>query len=56
MKVVVWLYVLNLECYGKNFRYDEFDLCASKKNAIFGTLMLGVFGVVFVVFLLCWFM
>ena len=55
-KVVARSYALNPERYGKNFRYDESDLCASKKNAILGTLTLGAFGAAFVVPPLRWLM
>lgn len=55
-KVVARSYAMNPERYGMNFRYDESDLCASKTNAILGTLTLGAFGAAFVVPPLRWLM
>lgn len=55
-KVVGRSYALDPDKYGPNFEYDEADLCASKKNAVLGTVALGAFGAAFLSSPLRWLM
>jgi short subunit dehydrogenase-like uncharacterized protein len=55
-KVVARSYSLCPERYGPKFRYDESDLCKSRKSANLGALALGLFGVCFVTPPLRWMM
>lgn len=55
-KVVARSYSLCPERYGPKFRYDESDLCKSRKSANLGALALGLFGVCFVTPPLRWIM